>query len=213
MLDLYCERVDPGLWAEPINAFTNICFIITAWFIWRRAARAQARDSGIAVMTGTIVAIGIGSFLFHTMATDLTRWLDIIPVFVFQLSYIILYARRVMHLPATITGILLLGFLAAVGYGWQFPEVVNGSLIYLPALLIVFVLGFYHYQSQKAGRNLLLAAASLFLLSIVFRSTDNMICTRFVIGTHFLWHILNALVVYLAMCALIANLPPGSRSK
>jgi len=212
MVDLYCERVGPGFWAEPVNALTNIGFVFAAWFIWRIAVRKQAHDSSIAAMTGMIAAIGIGSFLFHTMATPFTRWLDIIPIFLFQLLYIGFYTRRVINLPVAVIGILLLVFLGASVYGRQFPDVINGSLIYAPALLVIFVLGLYHYQSQNAERSLLLGAASLFLLSIFFRSIDNMICTQFVLGTHFLWHILNALVIYLAMRALIANLSSGSRS-
>lgn len=212
MVDLYCERIDPGFWAEPVNAFTNIGFVFSAWVVWRFAVRAQTQDSGIATMTGMIAAIGIGSFLFHTMATPLTRWLDIIPIFVFQLSYIGFYTRRIINLPAAVISILLIVFVAAAVYGRQFPDVINGSLIYAPALLVTIILGLYHYQSRKVGRGLLLAAASIFLLSIFFRSIDNMICPLFILGTHFLWHILNAVVIYLAMRALIANLLPGSRS-
>ena len=174
--------------------------------------RKQAHNSSIAAIVGMIAAIGIGSFMFHTMATPFTRWLDIIPIFLFQLLFIRFYTRRVINLPVAVIGILLIVFLAACVYGRQFPDVINGSLIYAPALLVIFVLGLYHYQSQKMERRLLLGASSLFLLSIFFRSIDNMICAQFVLGTHFLWHILNALVIYLAMRALIANLSSGSRS-
>ena len=140
------------------------------------------------------------------MATPFTRWLDIIPILLFQLLYIGFYTRRVINLPVAVVGISLLVFLSASIYGRQFPDVINGSLIYAPALLVIFFLGFYHYISQKLERSLLLVAASIFLLSIFFRSIDNMICSQFALGTHFLWHVLNALVIYLAMRALIANL-------
>ncbi len=211
MVDLYCERIDPGFWAEPVNAFTNIGFVFSAWIVWRFAVREQTHDSSIAAMTGMIVAIGIGSFLFHTMATPLTRWLDIIPIFVFQLLYIGFYTRRIINLPVAVISILLIVFVASAVYGRQFPDVFNGSSIYAPALLTIIILGCYHYISRKVERGLLLGAASIFLLSIFFRSIDNMICPQFILGTHFLWHILNAVVIYLAMRALIANLLPGSR--
>ena len=212
MVDLYCERIDPGFWAEPVNALTNIGFVFAAWFTWRLAVHKQTQDPGIAVITVMIAAIGVGSFLFHTMATPLTRWLDIIPIFVFQLLYIGFYTRRIINLPVAVIGILLLVFVTAAVYGRQFPDVINGSLIYAPALLVIIILGWYHYQGRKVERGLLLAAASIFLLAIFFRSIDNLICPRFILGTHFLWHIMNAVVIYLAMHALIANLSPGSRS-
>jgi len=37
MMDLYCERLGPGLWAEPINASSNLTFFIAVWAIWHLA--------------------------------------------------------------------------------------------------------------------------------------------------------------------------------
>jgi hypothetical protein len=68
------------------------------------------------------------------------------------------------------------------------------------------ILGWYHYRSQKAGRSLLLASAGIFLLSIALRSIDISVCSQFKWGTHFLWHVFTALVIYLVMLALILNI-------
>ncbi|MCG6890313.1 MAG: ceramidase [Gammaproteobacteria bacterium] len=206
MLDLYCERTGPGLWAEPVNALTNIGFVFVAWLIWRIAAREQVQDSSIAAITATIMAIGIGSFLFHTMPGAITRWLDVVPVFVFQLLYLGFYSRRVSDLSMPVSGILLLVFLTAVVVASRFEDVLNGSLIYAPALLVICILGACHYRSKKAGPGLLLGAAGMFLVSIVLRSVDLRVCIHVGLGTHFLWHILNAFVMYLAMRALVVNL-------
>jgi len=206
MIDLYCERLGPDFWAEPVNALTNLGFVLAAWLIWRFAVQKQVQDPGIAVVTAMIASIGVGSFLFHTMATPLTRWLDVLPILVFQLMYIGLYARRVIALHWAVILTMLVIFLAAALYGRQFPEILNGSLIYAPALLVIAGLGIYHYRSRRKARGLLLVAATAFLLSIFFRSIDNAVCTQFALGTHFLWHIVNALVIYLVMRALLVNL-------
>jgi hypothetical protein len=35
-IDAYCERLGPGLWAEPLNALTNLAFIVAALICaWR----------------------------------------------------------------------------------------------------------------------------------------------------------------------------------
>jgi hypothetical protein len=206
MIDLYCERLGPDFWAEPVNALTNLGFVLAAWLIWRFAVQKQVQDPGIAVVTAMIASIGVGSFLFHTMATPLTRWLDVLPILVFQLMYIGLYARRVIALHWAVILSMLVIFLAAALYGRQFPEILNGSLIYAPALLVIAGLGIYHYRSRKKARGLLLVAATAFLLSVFFRSIDNAVCSQFALGTHFLWHIFNALVIYLVMRALLVNL-------
>jgi hypothetical protein len=33
-VDIYCERLGPGLWAEPLNAVTNVAFFVAAWLAW-----------------------------------------------------------------------------------------------------------------------------------------------------------------------------------
>jgi hypothetical protein len=53
------------------------------------------------------------------------------------------------------------------------------------------------------GRFDLLIAAGLFAVSLFFRIIDNEICPIFTYGTHFLWHILNGVVVFLAIRAFV----------
>ncbi len=37
-IDGYCERTDFTYWSEPLNAVTNVAFIIAALLLWRRSA-------------------------------------------------------------------------------------------------------------------------------------------------------------------------------
>jgi len=53
--------------------------------IWRLARRERVLDTSVVAVIGMIVAIGLGSFLFHTRANGVTRWIDILPIFIFQL--------------------------------------------------------------------------------------------------------------------------------
>ena len=76
MIDDYCERIGPELWAEPINALTNLAFFISAWVIWQLAFRLHKLSPGIWILIILIVTIGIGSSLFHTFATTWANWLD-----------------------------------------------------------------------------------------------------------------------------------------
>jgi hypothetical protein len=206
VLDLYCERTAPGFWAEPVNAVTNLGFVVAAWMIWRLARREQTRDASTVALIAMIVAIGLGSFLFHTLANEVTRWLDILPIFAFQLLYLGIYCRRVIVLPLPLSCLLSLLLLLAAMAAAQLAEYQNGSLIYAPAWLAILFLGWYHYRGQKPGRILLLITTAVFLIALALRSIDIEICGQFATGTHFLWHLLNALVIYLAMLALILNL-------
>jgi len=63
----------------------------------------------------------------------------------------------------------------------------------------------YHWLAGKREPVLLLAAAAGFCLALVFRTIDLWVCPCWPLGTHFLWHLLNGSVVYLAMRGLIVN--------
>ena len=82
------------------------------------------------------------------------------------------------------------------------PATLNGSHAYLPALAATFVVGWL--APGRAGR-LILAGAVIFALSVVFRTVDNAVCPVFPLGTHFVWHCLNAVLLYLLLrAALVA---------
>lgn len=54
-----------------------------------------------------------------------------------------------------------------------------------------------------ARGTLLLVAAAVFATSLVFRSVDQAVCDVVPVGTHFLWHALNAVVLYLCLRAAL----------
>ncbi len=111
---------------------------------------------------------------------------------------------------------LTVGFVVVAYFGGQFLNVLNGSLRYAPAFLLLLAMGFHHYLRGKKERGLLLAAAGVFSLSLVFRTIDNGICPYFAPGTHFLWHLLNSVVLYLLLkrpCREIAAYSTTSKVK
>ena len=202
-VDLYCERVGIAFWAEPINALTNIAFIVAAWGIWHLSRRSDTLSPAIWLLFATILAIGSGSFVFHTVATKWARLLDVIPILAFQLLFLWVYLRRVIAISRPISGLLLAVFLGVALFGRQFPAILNGSLTYAPAFLAILALGIYHARTVTVGRFDLLAAAGFFVASLLFRTIDNAVCFTVPIGTHFMWHILNGTVVFLAARTLV----------
>ena len=79
----------------------------------------------------------------------------------------------------------------------------NGSVAYLPAFAGLAGLGAYLFaQAFPAGR-WLIAAAAVFLVSLTFRTIDLMVCTCLPTGTHWAWHGLNAVVLFLALTSAI----------
>ena len=202
---MYCERIGSGLWSEPFNAFTNFAFLIVAWAVWRLAKRLYKLDAETHALILTIVAIGVGSFLFHTFASTWAWWLDVIPILSFQMIYIWLYLRQIVHTRAVITiGVVAL-FMTLVLAAWAISDAFNGSLPYIPAAIALFSLGVYHFRQCVFDKMALLVAAGVFSLSIIFRSIDVITCEDSQNGTHFIWHLLNAVTLYLGARAYISN--------
>ncbi|MCK5191748.1 MAG: ceramidase domain-containing protein [Methylococcales bacterium] len=213
MIDLYCERLDSSFWAEPINALTNFAFIIAAWAVWKHGHRLGRLSYPIWVLIGLMVSIGIGSFLFHTYATNFTRFLDVLPVLLFQFVFMWVYIRRIIQVRMIYAIGLLVVYIFFALLGRQFPHLLNGSFSYIPAILLLLGLGLYHLIDKKRERFILLVALAVFSLALFFRTIDTMICFYFPIGTHFLWHIINGVLVYLSARALMLNLPKKAHIK
>ena len=206
-VDLYCERLGVGLWEEPFNAVTNLSFITAAWFSWLLAKRQEALTPGVWALLALMCAIGVGSALFHTYANSLTRLLDVLPILLFQLIFVWMYFRSVTRFGATSSSIIVLVYLLATLVGRQYPDLLNGSLIYAPALVLLFVGGLFHALTGRSERLVMAGAAVVFTCSLAFRSIDNRVCSDFPLGTHFLWHLLNGVVLYLLLRVLVANRP------
>jgi hypothetical protein len=204
-VDLYCERVTPSFWAEPLNAVSNIAFLVAAYAayeLWRREGKG---DPAILALIVVVVVVGLGSFAFHTLATQGAMLLDVTPIGFFIYGYFLLALRRFLLLswPAALSS--LAGFIAlSVALASYVPrDVLNGSSGYFPALAAL--IGFGCILRGHSVGSAMLFAAGLFVVSLFFRIIDLDVCARFPIGTHFLWHVLNAAVLYTVLRGAIAG--------
>lgn len=193
-IDGYCERLGPGYWAEPVNAVTNLAFLVAAGAMaWRlRAARLPMAWALVALLA----LIGIGSFLFHTHARAWAALADVAPIMGFALLYLYLAHRVFWGLGR---GWSLLGVLAIFPFAALvvpvLQPVLGGSAAYAPlALLIAAHAAALWRRAPTTARGLALGAA-LLVLSIGMRSLDMAICPRWPLGTHFAWHLLNGLML------------------
>jgi len=209
-VDSYCERFAPGFWAEPINAVSNGAFILAAvqvFWMWRRK---QPRDWPALWLIAVTATVGIGSFLFHTFANRWSLLADVLPIAVFIYSYFLLAMRRYLRLGIVPAIAFTLAFAV---FNHFFPRLwfnlfpgltLNGSVGYLPALVALIAVGIACriLHARQPGRSLVWAG-SIFAVSLFFRSIDNAVCSALPLGTHALWHMLNALVLWILMVAAL----------
>jgi hypothetical protein len=207
MIDIYgcCERIGPELLAEPLNALTNASFLIAAGAAWLLARRLGRLSIDVWVLLGLSFSVGIGSGLWHTLATPWAMMLDVVPILLFVLWFIWVYTRSVAGMPTPLAVAAVIAFLVSSFFAKEVLAVLNPSLTYTPALAAILVLGVFHAQHRRTARYSLLAATGAYALALIFRILDEAVCPAFPIGTHFLWHSLNGLVVYLAMRSVILS--------
>jgi hypothetical protein len=207
-IDLYCERTDASFWAEPANALTNAAFLLAAaaaFWLWRRAG---SRDWPELALIVAVVAVGIGSFTFHTLATRGAVLADVIPIAVFIYGYLLLALMRFVRLSAGVAVAIVVAYaVGAQALAWLGPpRALNGSIGYLPALAAMIAVA---WATRGEARHGLALAAMIFTVSLALRTIDLAACDAFPLGTHFLWHIFNAAVLYVLLRTVISEAGAG----
>lgn len=212
-VDIYCERTDPSFWAEPANALTNFAFFVAAFYaycLWRKRKVLIGRAPVILVLILTVFLVGVGSFLFHTFANKWSEICDVLFISVFMYVFLGTLLRRIFDTP--IGGVIawLVGFFAiGIGFLMVIPhDMFNGTEQYFACIIAFMGLIMASMNHDKPHTKTLVAAMVAFILSMFFRSMDMQWCEGFPMGVHFLWHLLNGLVLALLMRYLILNYPP-----
>lgn len=193
----YCERTDMSYWSEPVNAATNAAFLIAAFVMWRRT-----RGLGLPLATALAVVlgmIGVGSFLWHTHATRWAGMLDVLPILFFILIYIFAATRDFAGLHRNWAALAVaLFFPWAAGVSAVLAMLVpgiggNGAYASVALLIAVYGVALRHRAPSTALG--LFVGAGLLCVSLAARAGDGALCGALPLGTHFLWHVLNAVML------------------
>jgi hypothetical protein len=234
---LYCERgASEALLAEPINAASNGAFVLAALgglaLLLLRPREARSADHYLLI--SLVFLIGLGSLAFHLSATGATELADVLPIFLFMLVYLGVALNRFLGAPVGWTVLLVIGFTALMAATTQvkcwdgrigipgadvqgLKPCMNGSLFYLPALGALIVVGLLLEERRHRAAPYLLWAAAILAVSITLRTLDMALCDKIVvegrkIGTHFAWHMLNALALFLLLRASLDGRPDAVKA-
>ena len=206
-VDIYCERLSADFWGEPLNAVTNLAFILAAVFAYMLYRRAYIKARDILALISMAATVGIGSFIFHTIATQDAALADIIPIIIFiHFSVFVIFTRvfalRWWHGIIGVIAFCAFNNLILYIFG---RTLLNGSIQYIPTLILLFAVTTYCSIKKFTPTSEFLTATITFTIAITCRSIDDKICTSLPIGTHFLWHILNGVTMYYVMKGIIRS--------
>lgn len=193
-LNFYCERITDSFWAEPLNAISNLGFILVGILFLIKYKQLSKWTTFFCINS---IIIGIGSFLFHTFANVWSLFADIIPImiliscFFFYSFRVILKHSNVLSFISTvlilIIGILLENFNLGI---------FNGSEAYFHVLASLLFFS-YGTRNKRLISKKFICASCIFMMSLVFRTVDNFACDFIPIGTHFMWHLSNSFLIYI----------------
>ncbi len=209
-LDNFCERLGPGLMGEPLNAITNIAFFVAALIAFQKVKG----DRGAVFLSFSIALIGVGATLFHTFATQWAALVDSLSILLFIMVYLYIATRRILGKDKAITLLAVLLFLPYAIIMERYIESalgsLNGSIQYIPVLLLIFIYGFL--AKDRHTRRGLWIGGALFAIALIVRSMDQSACASLSIGTHFLWHIITAVMLTWMVIVLHRSDPNQTRS-
>lgn len=193
MIDHYCERTATGLLAEPWNLISNLAFLLVAWLVFRSRPQGLAQANLFAAL---LVMIALGSATFHSLANKFGEIADSLAILVFVSVYLAVclhrfYSRNYRNIILALVVFVLTNLLiiAQAPLNW-----LNGSLFYLPSWFALLLLALF--APLPSLRRQLLLGLTIFSVSLTLRGIDMAICDRVPIGSHYLWHIINAGLLY-----------------
>ncbi len=211
-----CERTASHWYSEPINTISNLGFIYVAWAIYRYY-RAHEDIGGrwivdIHALTFLTFLIGVNSILFHAFPSPITELMDTIPIVMFIIIYftsVLFRIGRVNLFQGIICLVAFVGFSHMLVH--QFPRALNDSIGYLSSMIALVAIAVYLHLKARPSSTHFMMAAIIGITSLFCRSIDQEVCDIFPLGTHFLWHILNATLLYILLKQIIRNVNRDAR--
>lgn len=211
-LDSYCERAgQAGSFAEPLNFLSNGFFIVAALVVGAALLRhpAQGRRIDLWLLTLFLFAIGIGSGLWHWKPNGATLLMDVIPITLFMNLYLLSALRRLFELSwrRVFCWWGLYVVLTFAGQTYLPPDTLHGTVMYLPTYAAMVALTFGVSRRDAQLGRVFAIITTVWTLSLIARTVDIEICPSLSIGTHFLWHTLNAWVLWRLLMVLVKKVP------
>jgi len=214
----FCEYNANGLIKQPANSFSNLAFsivgLLIAWFtlkgLYTNNNLFNTQKRYPVFMSIILVLLGAGSFAMHASNTSFGGFLDLFAMFLVS-SFVFCYAlKRWLQLPDLL--ILFIFFIDVSICSYIYLSPFNNTLPYLTVAEYAFILNLvitvaielYLYKKRNtsikfswgiAGTIIMLVAFAIWNIS---RTRNSLWCNpESLLQGHAVWHILNAVALYI----------------
>ncbi|MBB4967538.1 hypothetical protein [Saccharothrix violaceirubra] len=207
-VDAYCERLGIGLLAEPWNAVSNAAFLVAAVLLW---LRYRPRPRSLRALPVLLALVGLASLSFHTFANTITNAADVGFIAVFVLWYLVCFAHWYLGFGWAKSWLVVPAFAVLAAVTLPLANLIpGGSGGYLAPLLALITIAVVAAVRRQPWTDLA-AAAVVFVVSLTVRTLDQPLCADWPSGTHYGWHTLNAVVLFLVSRAAIRHAREAGR--
>jgi peptidoglycan/LPS O-acetylase OafA/YrhL len=219
-----CERLGDGAFAQPVNAFSSLVYLLAAILVFALARRSSARRVELAVFGAAVALNAIGGVVFHGSQSWGARWVHDLAI-LSVLGFVVAYGfARVLGRPtrwllgAFGAGLAVLG--AAIA-AWP------GTVQALSGVLAVAAGGTevieYRYEvpalrregvtARRLARLSVLVVLGLASAAFLVGRTDAWLCDpESTFQWHAVWHVLSAVAMALYAYGAIEPHPQAPRS-
>ena len=205
-IDVNCERTQDGLFDEPLNSLTGLSYIVVAYMLYRILRTMPQKPFLLKFMIGICVFISIGSVIFHTSARMWGALLDSLPIAIFAVVYMFAMMRHLLGLRWYGILAMMAAFVYAnILFKYMVIRAADGYISILPTLGFIALITAYMWLTKKPSRKSFLLVTLVSGIAVYFRILDRDICATFPAGTHFVWHLLMAVVIYNLNAELFRN--------
>ena len=200
---MYAETCPGRFPVEPWNTTTNLVFLALIVY-WAVRTKMDVRRHPLIVASLPLILVGfVGGTIYHaTRSSDLWLMMDYGPISLVALMGCVYFWRRITS-GWFQTFLLVMAIPVALRAYWGFfPASSNFSISFGYALLAINVatpIILHCLLNGGRGAWLLVGSVAAIGAALLFRVIDLAAAPVLPMGTHFLWHLLGACSVCLAM--------------
>lgn len=211
-----CERAATGPFAEPLNVLSSFAFMFVAIAIYRFYHKHEDLQRrwiwDIHALTFITFIIGCCSVAFHSFPTPTTELFDTVSIIFFIMLYFSSVLYRIGRCTPLQAFICLLAFTgSSYALVHQFPHSMNDSIGYLSSMIALIIIAVHLHLRRRPSAQYFMLASITGMVSLFCRVIDREVCAQFPLGTHFIWHTLNATLLYILLRQIIRNVNREAR--
>ncbi len=212
-----CERkVEFGMFQEPLNVVTNVGFFIAAALIFslyhkNKDYRGQ-KMWDVYFLNICMIFIGVASVTFHMNPNKYTEIADTAFIILFIIVYFTSAMVRITVLSKFQVTVAMMAFLFTTYFLVKnFPNTLNDSVAYLSSMAALIFIAVYLNVKRRSAAQAFMLASIIGMVSLFFRVIDREFCDQITTGTHFIWHTLNSVLLYILMKQLVRSINRRAR--